>query len=167
MDGWTLNITAVDLTPYELGWDLRIIAPESLYTTVDPKTISNETEADNVRLAGGKVIQNVNSDWIVCNYISWGGNTFEKPEDAPKDLHSKPDGDCSPWLSDSCIKAIEKTASTSWATDYDMRINPFDARALCLGFKLPDECNGTSLDFPDWPWSCSCSFNGIKIRFSC
>lgn len=149
MDGWKLNITAVDLSPVEMGWDLRIMAPESLYTTVDPEANTNKTERDVLRKAGGKVIQNVDESWTMCHFVSWGGQSYEQPEKAPKNISTKPDGDCSPWMSDACIKALEKAAASADRTPAritrDLPVNP---RTACSPpYDIPTECDGVDLDF--------------------
>lgn len=143
MEGWTINVTALDLRPDAMGWDVRVIAPESLYSTVDPEKIANDTDANNARLAHGKVIKDVDPSWAMCFYVSYGGQSYEAPSKEFKDLPNKPDGDCSPWISDECIKALEKTASTSWDTDDTYK----HWRVNCYGFEKPKECDAYDLDF--------------------
>lgn len=149
IDGWKLNITAVDLSPIEMGWDLRLLAPASLYTTVDPKTIDNQTESYLAAIADGKIIPNVHESWTVCQFISWGAQSYEEPEKAPKNINTKPDGDCSPWMSDACIKALEKAAASAKrqpATVY--KSIPIIPRIACVPPQhVPAECAGVDLDF--------------------
>lgn len=144
MDGWTISMTAVDLSPSVMGYDMRLIAPKSLYSTVDPNKVVNDTDATDVELAGGKVITDVNPDWVMCNYVSWGGQSFENPKKAfNTSIPSKPDGDCTGILPDNCIAALEKAAATSYDT-YDGYKH---FRASCRNFEIPDECDGLDLSF--------------------
>lgn len=159
MEGWTLNMTALDLRPGAIGWDFRVVAPESLYSTVDPTKIANDTDAQNARRAHGKVIKDVDSSWAMCLYVSWGGQSYENSTKEFKDLPNKPDGDCSPWISDECIKALEKTASTSWDTLDGYK----HFRANCYGFKPPKECDAYDLDFGLSQVYSSCSPQSILI----
>ncbi|OAA62963.1 hypothetical protein ISF_04839 [Cordyceps fumosorosea ARSEF 2679] len=155
MDGWTINVTAVDLTPFELGWDLKIMAPPSLYSKVDPDSIANKTVAQNVRNANGLVIANVDPSWFFCTFISISGSTFGNSSQSnnPENKETRPDGDCSPFLSQSCIDAIEKTASTSYATTDSLPVNPYGARGDCRGFGLPKECGHAYWDFGGDFWN--------------
>lgn len=154
MGGWAINITAVDLTPYEMGIDVRIMAPPSLYTKVDPKTITNDLEASNARYSNNQIIDNVDPSWFLCTFITIGGDfqnasLFDNPDNKP----TKPDGDCSPFLSSDCVKAIEKVASTSYVSNFSFKNNPYGARGYCRGFAIPEECGNVNLDFGGDFWS--------------
>lgn len=155
MEGWTINITAVDLTPFALGWDLKIMAPPSLYTKVDPDSITNDTVAQSVRDANDLVITNVDPSWFFCTFVSLGGSSFPNSTQGnnPEDKSTKPDGDCSPFISQSCIDAIEKEASTSYGTGYSLAQNPYGARGACGGFDLPKECGDAYWDFGGDVWN--------------
>lgn len=154
MDGWTINITAVDLSPFELGWDLKIMAPPSLYSRVDPNSIANKTVAQDVENANGLVITNVDPSWFFCAFVSLSGSSYTNSStwNNPDNKATKPDGDCSPFLSQNCIDAIEKTASTSYSTMVSLRANPYGARGDCGGFLLPKECGDPYWDFGGDVW---------------
>lgn len=150
-DGWTMSITALDLSPVEMGWDFRLAAPRSLYKAINPDTMENQTEAEFVRLAGGNIIPNVDPSWIVCNWLGWGASSYSGPANETfKDVPSKPDGDCGEVLSAECIKGIEEAAAKSWHTlDGKLSKNDFNIRAGCDGFEVPKACgDGNRFDFP-------------------
>ncbi len=155
MEGWTINITAVDLSPLELGWDLKVMAPPSLYSKVDPDTVANEAMAQNVRNSNGLVITNVDPSWFFCTFISLSGNSFSNNSQSnnPDNKATKPDGDCSPFLSQNCIDAIEKKASTSYSIIGDIPVNQYGARGHCRGFDLPKECGDPYWDFGGDVWN--------------
>ncbi|KAF4464548.1 hypothetical protein FALBO_8612 [Fusarium albosuccineum] len=149
MDGWTISATGVDLSKgpdfshgylpqayYQptIGDDVRVIAPESLYTTK-----SNLSER-------GRPVVEVHSSWVFCAWL-WFLPSYGNASTAnnPKNLEAKADGSCSPWLSDDCIKALEKQASTSYSLNYEPR-GVYGSRHRCGDIDIPEECSVPYLD---------------------
>ncbi|KAJ3550221.1 hypothetical protein NM208_g112 [Fusarium decemcellulare] len=149
MDGWTISATGVDLSKgpdfshgylpqahYQptIGDDVRVIAPESLYTTK-----SNLSER-------GRPVVDVHSSWVFCAWL-WFLPSYGNASTAnnPKNLEAKADGSCSPWLSDDCIKALEKQASTSYSMNYEPR-GVYGSRHICGDIDIPEECSVSYLD---------------------
>lgn len=153
MDGWTLNMTAMDLFPSAIGWDLRVVAPESLYSD-SPKPSAGGNFSDEIlyNVTNGKEIK-VDPEWVVCTWFTMSADdTWENMtrSDNPKDLATKPDGDCSQWLSDKCVKALEKTAQTSYSRNKRLEKYTYQPRVSCKPLGWPDECkDDTTVDFSD------------------
>lgn len=155
VDGWMLNITAVDLSPIELGIDVRIMAPSSWYTHVDYRNITNDNERSNVYDAGGLVVPDVDPSWYTCVMVTLGPDSYSQPANTtnPNDIETTPDADCSAYASKECIAAIEKAASTSWR-NANLTHSMFGGRGYCDGFSTPPECGNADWDFGSSVWAC-------------
>ncbi|KAF6836439.1 hypothetical protein CPLU01_03723 [Colletotrichum plurivorum] len=147
MEGWTISKTAVDLSNLPrnsepesrmtavVAADLKIIAPESLY-------VPSKDESDH-----GKPVVNVHPDWVFCAW-RW----YDPPADNRLlgtyngSLAVPEDGSCTKWLSEECVKAVEKQATTAYAVHSDTE-GMYGVRHTCAGINTPDECQGTRVDY--------------------
>lgn len=139
MDGWTINVTAVDLHRDPLrengqysgaiGMDVKIIAPQSLY--VKSTNVSD----------GGMPIVDVNQDWVFCMWHWFSPSWSSDPEKYnPGNKKMKPDGSCEQWITPACISALEREASTA----YYIRSEPlgrYGQRHVCEDFDIPVQCD--------------------------
>ncbi|KAK0727757.1 hypothetical protein B0T26DRAFT_695646 [Lasiosphaeria miniovina] len=136
-DGWTLSVTALDLSQYDyrqadadeamLGYSLTIQAPEALLVTNPDGTKTVRTDPT----------------WGMCMW------SFGHPSHINKTLWNnqanKPlaaDGSCKGFLPDACIAALEKRASTSyWVADSAAQSKgPYGSMVSCDRVGVPDEC---------------------------
>jgi hypothetical protein len=150
MDGWVIEVTAVDLLRkpvtketfrhedyprYEvIGDDIKIIAPKSLYK---PSTNASDAKAP---------IVNAHNDWVFCAW-DWFNPSYSNQSQwrNPDNLDAKPDGSCEQWIPEPCIKAIEKQASTAYSMNYEPR-GFYRSRYTCEDLDVPEECLGNTIE---------------------
>jgi hypothetical protein len=146
IDGWTLSLAAVDVdlpgTQYindkevdnrMIGYSLTLQAPDSLLK----------------HLPDGSQIVNVDKSWGMC-FWNWEApnftnkTRFNNPTSKPLNV----DGSCTGFLSDACIAALEKVASTNYYYD-DQVGGDYNSTLRCSDMDTPKECGefvGGSVD---------------------
>lgn len=119
-------------SPHAVGIDLRIMAPPSQYGKLESKRIKYLTETEVVEFAGDTIVADVDPSWFMCSFVSLDIPSMNySNSNNPDDKMTKPDGDCSPFLSDECIKAIEEKTSTSYILGYpNILENPYGTRVM-------------------------------------
>ncbi|KAL0935897.1 uncharacterized protein CTRU02_208111 [Colletotrichum truncatum] len=148
MDGWTLSKTGVDLSGLRrdgrrgslysglavVSSDIKIIAPKSLYV---PSTNASDH---------GRPVVNAHPDWIFCAW-RWYTAPYNNKTlfTNPDNLELPEDGSCAQWLSDECIKAVEKQASTAYWINSEPG-GRYGSHHTCHDLDVPDECLGTKLE---------------------
>ncbi|KAK1763027.1 hypothetical protein QBC33DRAFT_550771 [Phialemonium atrogriseum] len=155
MDGWTFSVAAIDVptgrerhiySERMVGYSMTLRAPDKLI---------------KANAAGTKAVS-VDSSWGMCLY-NWETPTFNNRSwyNNPGNKPLADDGSCVGFLSDECIAALEKAASTGYFIE-DLPIGPYDSRLRCTDVKTPVECGETVGNVTGSPLR---TFLGVPIQY--
>lgn len=139
--GWVLKLTSVDLSPHQMAWDLKIVAPSATVSNAPPD--GPDKALDDV--ANGQVIANT-TDWAACALVSWGSGSID-PGTFPKKAVTDPKGVCSSWLPNECISALENSATAPFKMFKPGKVTGGLGRRVCAAPELPKACEGLGLNF--------------------
>lgn len=141
--GWVIKLTSVNLAPYQMAWDLKLVAPRTSISNA-PKDTDKKTVDEN---ANGQIVA-ATDDWAACALVSWGSGSLD-PKTFPKDAPTDQKGICSAWLPKECISALENSATAPFKmfTSEKVTTNGGLGRRVCAAPELPKACEGLGLNF--------------------